>query len=125
MNSYVEENETFQPLSIFLHELELACDEERTGRFYLVTVENHAAFLDIENGNISAAKYRLYKGAKAIKLLCKTQWLRFRFDENASITYDKPALPNTSIILHKLENALQEPRTLPTVEEVKKTLTSI
>ena len=102
MNSILEDNETYQPLSIFLNALELVCDEGRTGRFYLVSAENHAAFLDIDKGIISAAKYRLNKGESAIKLLCKAHWLRFRFDENASITHDQPDLPNTSIILHKL-----------------------
>ena len=114
-----DKNQTYQPLSILLNELELACDEEKTGRFYIVTAENHAAYLDLEHGIITAVKYRLTKGESAIELLCKAHWLRFSFDENCKVTHDEPALPNTFVILHKLENALEELRVIERATELQ------
>lgn len=108
-------SDSFLPLSRFVSALELACDEKKTGRFYIITDENHSVGLDIDAGVICSVKYRIKRGSEALKLLCETHWLRFRFEENHKIHHDEPALANTAIILHQLENALEEPRVMPVI----------
>jgi len=115
------EKDDYRPLSHFVSALELACDHKKTGRFYIVTSDNHTAGLDIEQGEICSAKYRIKRGSEALKLLYACHWLRFRFEEGHKTHQDNPPLLNTAILLHQFENALEEHGVLPDVGEGKTT----
>lgn len=101
------------PLGDIVQALRHACFEGQTGRFHIVTSDNHKAMFVLEQGTIIGVSYRIRRGQRALGAILDISAGRWRFEQGGYLPDPDPDLPDTRSILQQLR-AQAPPVNVPT-----------
>ena len=91
------------PFNLIVQALQRACFQAQTGRFHIVTSDNHKATFVLDGGTIIGITYRIRRGAAALEAILNISSGRWRFEQRDYPPLPDSSLPDTRSILQQLK----------------------
>lgn len=91
-----------------IRQLEQLCQQGQTGKFHIVTSQNHKAMIVLERGRIRGVSYRIKRGLAALEGLMGVTAGSWRLEQTSNLPEPDLALPATREILRQLQSLQPE-----------------